>query len=229
MLDLQDAGLIPLWSLITINAGHPSCMPNPDCALAEGDPLYVSLIDIFGNDVSGNHSKSWNKHWNAYITHRNLPWQMLHQQFHIHFVSTSTHASIPEQFHGIKEVIEFVLIFYILLHSHAMLTGFWSFRSTHHDPVKVRHATSGKQMCFKIYCNCGPGDNPAQSELSGHIGMKGNFFCWKCHVGGTQKSKETNEGFHSLFYVYYSVVSIWFSIVNCSLYSLVNPVQQKKP
>lgn len=106
MLDLTDMGLIPDWSSATIAAGHTSRMPNPDRALAEGHPIYVSMIDIFGDDVSGNRSKSWNKHWNMYMTHRNLPRKILHQSGHIHFISTSTHAPIPEQFHAIKEVIE---------------------------------------------------------------------------------------------------------------------------
>jgi len=44
-------------------------MPNPDHALAEGDPLYTSWIDVFGDDVSGNRSKSWNKHWNIYFSY----------------------------------------------------------------------------------------------------------------------------------------------------------------
>ncbi|KAF8914285.1 hypothetical protein CPB84DRAFT_1811643 [Gymnopilus junonius] len=164
-LDLMDLHLLPIWNSQTIESGHPTRMPNPDRALAEGDPLYTSWIDIFGDDVSGNRSKSWNKHWNTYI------------KFHTHFVSTSPVASIPEQFHGIKQVI----------------------KSTHMDPVKVRHGTSGVQVRVKIYVNSGPGDNPAQSEVCGHIGGNGNHPCRKCLVGGTQQAKETDAGFCGLF------------------------------
>ena len=67
--------------------------------------------------------------------------------------------------------------------------------------MKVRHGTSGAQMRFKIHVNCGPGDNPAQSEVCGHIGGNGNQLCRKFHAGGTHEVKQSDEGFHSLFEV----------------------------
>ncbi|KAF9044483.1 hypothetical protein BJ165DRAFT_1347605, partial [Panaeolus papilionaceus] len=177
MKDLKCEGLIPLWCRRTIESGHPNRMPNPNCALADGDPIYVSFINIFGDDISGNRSKSWNKHWNMYMTHRNLPRLLLNHQFHIHFVSTSTVATIPEQFTGVKAAI----------------------LKSQHTPIRVRHGKTGQQIRFKVYCTCGPGDNPSQSETSGHIGGNGNHPCRKCHVGGTQKEKQTDVGYHALF------------------------------
>lgn len=122
LLDLEDMNLIPSWSLKTHDAGHPTRIPNPDRKLADGDPLYCSFIDIFGDDVSGNRSKSWNKHWNIYMSHRNLPRTLLSQQFHVHFISTSTHASVPEQYQGVKTYIESVLSQIVLINLINILT-----------------------------------------------------------------------------------------------------------
>ncbi|KAJ6615369.1 hypothetical protein B0H10DRAFT_2220401 [Mycena sp. CBHHK59/15] len=148
-LDLQDKKLIPQWSTEKTNSGHIGRMPNPKREIAGGDPLYVTLVDFFGDDVSGNRSKSWNKHLNAYMTNHTLPRKLLQQEFHVHFVSTSPHASMAEQFQEFKTAVE----------------------DTHSNP----------------------------SEICGHIGGKGNKFCHKCHVGGTQEEKTTPEGYHALF------------------------------
>ncbi|KAJ7159995.1 hypothetical protein C8R43DRAFT_1177588 [Mycena crocata] len=175
-VDLQAQGEVPTWSSHTVNAGHPNRMPNPKRAIAGGDPLYTSFVDYFGDDVSGNRSKSWNKHWNAYFTHRNLPRKLLQQEFHVHFVSTSPNASISEQFREFKTTVE----------------------STHTEPVRVQDE-NGATTRFCIHLNAGPSDNPMQSEVTGHIGGKGRHFCRKCEVGGTQKYKATDEGYHALF------------------------------
>lgn len=83
-------------------------MPNPECIAAGGHPIYHSFLDVFSDDVSGNHTKSWNKHLNIYITHQNLPQKLLNQEFHMHFISTSLNASISEQFHNFKKVLEYI-------------------------------------------------------------------------------------------------------------------------
>ncbi|KAJ7218497.1 hypothetical protein GGX14DRAFT_560838 [Mycena pura] len=156
-LTLQDKGLLPHWTAATVEAGYPAQMPNPK------------------HDVSGNRSKSWNKHFNAYLTHRNLPRQLLQQEFHVHFISTSQNASVAEQYREFKATVE----------------------STHAEPIEVQNPE--EVICVSIYVNAGPSDNPMASEISAHIGGKGNHPCRKCKIGGTQEEKASSDGFEAFF------------------------------
>jgi len=65
----------------------------------------------------------------------------------------------------------------------------------HKNPVKVHHGTSGTQVQFKIYANSGLGDNPAQSEVCGHIGGNGNHPCRNALLAGHSKIKKPILGF----------------------------------
>ncbi|KAJ7778754.1 hypothetical protein DFH07DRAFT_865468 [Mycena maculata] len=135
-------------------------MPNPKRAITGGHRLFHSIVDYFSDDM----------------THRNLPHEILQQEFHVHFVSTSPNASTTEQFKEFKTLVE----------------------RTHTDPVRVEEEDKST-TCLCIYVNSGASDNPMQSEISSHIGGKGNHFCRKCQVSGTQKEKATNDGYHALF------------------------------
>ncbi|KAI0778011.1 hypothetical protein BD413DRAFT_683781 [Trametes elegans] len=176
--DLEAEGALPHWVGMLTLCWSPLCaMPNPLREVAGGEPLYSSFINHFVDDVSGNHSKSWNKHINTYMTHANLPRKFLQQEAHIHFVSTSPHATTAEQFADFKKVLI----------------------STHSKPVRVVDPLSGQAARFRVFVHAEQSDNPMQSEVSGHIGGNGNFFCRKCEVGGTTAHKATNDGFHALF------------------------------
>lgn len=119
--DLEHKNQLPRWSrkskfwipntsnrltASAIDAGYPKNMPHPKHLKANGAAIYVSFLNWFGDDVSGNKSKSWNKHLNGYFQHGNLPRKMLQQESNVHFFSTSQHASVAEQFHVFKEIVE---------------------------------------------------------------------------------------------------------------------------
>lgn len=87
-------------------------MPNPLRNLAQGDDLYVVMVPLWGDDVSGNKSKQYNKHINIYMANSCLPGQLLQQEYFVQFVSTSPHATSPEQFAALRDQIKYVLSHY---------------------------------------------------------------------------------------------------------------------
>ncbi|THU86067.1 hypothetical protein K435DRAFT_684434 [Dendrothele bispora CBS 962.96] len=153
-------------------------MPNPKRALVGKDEdLYVVMIPIWADDVSGNKSKQYNKHINLYTQNSNLPARLLQQEYFVNFVSTSPHASAPEQFAKIHKIIN----------------------DTHTNPIKCYNAHTRRTCRVILRVPSLPADNPQQSEEASHIGGSSNQFCRRCHVGGTHREKESDSGYHSLF------------------------------
>jgi hypothetical protein len=86
-------------------------MPNAYRGLINDDEeLLVIWVPLWSDDVSANRTKQFNKHLNIYMANGNLPGALLQQEFFVHFVSTSGHASTPEQMSAVLERIECVIV-----------------------------------------------------------------------------------------------------------------------
>ncbi|KAJ7198300.1 hypothetical protein GGX14DRAFT_374386 [Mycena pura] len=154
-------------------------MPNLLRDLAEGDDLYVVMIPLWADDVSGNKSKQYNKHINMYMVNSNLPGQLLQQEYFVRFVSTSPNATSPEQFSAIKAQIQ----------------------STHTKPIRCFNAETQRNCCVILRVPSLPADNPQQSEEASHLGGNANLKCRRCMVGGCHEHTESDEGYHALHLV----------------------------
>ncbi|KAF8144720.1 hypothetical protein K438DRAFT_1910920 [Mycena galopus ATCC 62051] len=180
-LDLEFKNQLPQWSELTIKDGYRDRMPNPLRLIAKGNPFYTIFVDYFSDDVSGNRSKSWNKHWNAYMTNRSLPRQLLQHEFYVHFISTSQHASVPEQFKEFQKLIKQDM-------------------ETEVDPIRAPDKTSSTGFsCYRVIVNTDPSDNPMQAKICSCMGAAANHACRKCATGGQQEERSTNEGYHAMF------------------------------
>jgi len=80
-------------------------MPNPWRAKANGRMVYCVPVIVFMDDVSGNISKQWNKHYVVYLSNANLPRTMLEKEFCVRFVSSSPHATPSELMKGVKDTL----------------------------------------------------------------------------------------------------------------------------
>ncbi|KIJ47128.1 hypothetical protein M422DRAFT_249438 [Sphaerobolus stellatus SS14] len=152
-------------------------MDHPMRIKAAGKPIYICFMILWGDDVSGNKSKQWNVHWNWYFAHAGVPKRLLAQEFFVRFASTSPHASNLEQVEAILEQI----------------------KATHNEPIIAWDSELKQEIMLVISVLHLPADNPMQSTLSSHIGLKGNCFCRKCHIGGSQDFKTSDIGYHQLF------------------------------
>jgi hypothetical protein len=87
--------------------GNIPDMPNPDRNLIpEGYDLYDVYLATWFDDVSGNRSKQYNKHFVGYAANTNLPGQLLQQEFFVEYLSNSQNATALEQLSAIKELVK---------------------------------------------------------------------------------------------------------------------------
>ncbi|KAH9967696.1 hypothetical protein BJV74DRAFT_879922 [Russula compacta] len=139
--------------------------------------VYSVPLVIFQDDVSGNRSKQWNKHYLCYLSNGTIPCQKLESEFHVRFVATSPFASPLEIMQGIRLSIE---------------TAFAS-------PIVACDCQDKAEVLLRPYALLFPGDNPMQAEFCSSAGLCCNHFCRTCRVGGNQKHKQSDEGFSELF------------------------------
>ncbi|KAK7437483.1 hypothetical protein VKT23_018555 [Stygiomarasmius scandens] len=153
-------------------------MPNPQRSLvAEDEDLYVVMIPVWADDVSGNKSKQYNKHINLYMENSNLPARLLQQEYFVNFLSTSPNASAPEQLSEIRKIVN----------------------DTQTNPIRCFNADTKRRCGVILRVPSLPADNPQQSEEASHIGGQGNKFCRRCNVGGSYEEKESDTGYDTLF------------------------------
>ncbi|KAI0632552.1 hypothetical protein C8Q77DRAFT_1196027 [Trametes polyzona] len=152
--------------------------PNKWRVRAGGRPCYAYFILLGGDDVSGNRSKTWNKHWCFYFCSAGLPLACLNQEYFVHFVSTSQHAGPLEQVAAISAQLRGVAE-----------TGLVCLNTSAED------GHCGECLVIpNLFVETG--DGPWQSELSSHSGDSKP--CRFCEVGGTVEERSSDSGFLSL-------------------------------
>ncbi|QRV78439.1 hypothetical protein RhiJN_06454 [Ceratobasidium sp. AG-Ba] len=144
---------------------------------ARGRPVHSVPFVVFVDDVSGNVSKQWNKHWCCYVSNASLPRTEMNKRANIRFMCTTQHTSPLEMMQGVCE----------------------TFGELFNDLVTVYDTELECEVLVRPYILVLTGDNPMQATECSCTGMKSNRFCRTCHVGGTTKYKTTDDGYAAFF------------------------------
>lgn len=80
----------------SLSLDYGSRMPHPFREKAGKKKVYAVPVIVFMDDVSGNTSKQWNKHFNVYISNGTIPCETLDKEFTTRFVTTSQHVPPAE-------------------------------------------------------------------------------------------------------------------------------------
>lgn len=190
MLEQCDVSIIDHCIFLALSMKNGNAAPNPLRAKARGRMVYTVPLIIFMDDVSGNISKQWNKHYVIYMSNALLPREMLEKQFCVRFVTSSPHATPMELMTALKESIE-----------KAADAGVDAYDCKNHEEVML--------IPYGLFF---AGDNPMQAEMSSQGGLNCNYFCRTCHVGGNKEYKMSNEGYLTVFRVRVSLRCIKISL-----------------
>lgn len=178
-------------------------MPHPWRIKSEGRPVFCVQLCIWQDDVSGNVSKQWNKHWIFCMTQAGIPKKLLAQEYFTHYICCSPEASVLEQAKAIINAIKYAF---------KLFFAYWVFKLTliQRDSIKdgiiAFDSELDEEVMFFLNILFESGDNPMICEICLHIGLRGNKFCPRCNVGGDKKHKVSDSGYESLFHV-----SLFFS------------------
>ncbi|KAH9899608.1 hypothetical protein C8Q73DRAFT_680493 [Cubamyces lactineus] len=138
--------------------------------IASGHRVVAFPIWLYCDDTSGNLSKKWNKHNSFLFTPAGLPRRVVHQEYNIHFLSTSNIAPPLEMLDGIVEQLRT-----------CQRSGIWAWDCVLQELVLV--VPSVLAML---------GDNPMQSEISCHVGLAGKFFCRVCKASRSHEDASSS-------------------------------------
>ncbi|EGO02430.1 hypothetical protein SERLA73DRAFT_47254, partial [Serpula lacrymans var. lacrymans S7.3] len=119
----------------------------------------------------------WNKHHVVYLSNTSMPREMLEKKFSVQFFSSSPHAALMELMKGVTDSIH-----------EAADSGVITWDCKYEQEVML--------LPYVLFV---AGDNPMHTEECSHSGLKSNFLCRMCKVGGTQAQKKTNKGYQSIF------------------------------
>jgi hypothetical protein len=107
VLDYSDIQMQYGEKLTWSDNGLVPPMPNPLWKLVDEDEdLVVVMVSPWADNVSGNRSKQYNKHMNMYTGNGCLPGRLLQQEYHVHFICSSPHASSAEQFAAFRDDVK---------------------------------------------------------------------------------------------------------------------------
>lgn len=132
-------------------------------------------------------SKKWNAHNSVLFALAGLPSTHASLPFNIHFITTSNVVSPTELFAGVVTELRSGFI------SCIWLTLILSNRRLRTGGFTAYDCVLQEEALYIVWAYACQGDNPMQSELSSHIGLKGNYFCRICYVHRVETAQKKDQ------------------------------------